>query len=193
MGDGANEILIQNSQIGKDIQVKASAGDDVVDILNSMVAGKLNISGGDGNNQAEIDGSLFGRDVQFKGGVGNNELFLANSLISGKVSLAAKAGNSVFDMSNTAVRRDVKVASKDGDDTVVINGGSHVDGKTSLSLGDGSNTITIDDVVFGGAIKFKVGNDVDIVNIERNGNPVGSTTQFRESVFSLQTMVFRRE
>ncbi len=94
------------------------------------------------------------------------------------MTVTDKGGNNTVDLCDTTVQRDLKVTTKDGNDTIVIKSGSQVDGKTSLSPGHGNNTITVDDAVIGGAFVFKGGNNVDIFNLERDGNGAGPRTTF---------------
>jgi hypothetical protein len=112
-------------------------------------------------------------------------------MLSGNVAVSVVSGNLVVrgDASansivmNNAGKNKVRIA---GANATTINGAagllimSAVHG-LSLKLGDGNDTLKLDDLTFGRAVSIDMGAGDDVAQIEKNGRSSGRTSQFKAS------------
>lgn len=146
----------------------ASKTDTLEDLV---VGGNLAIHHGTGKFQMEIDGVVLAAPVEVAGsvtidGTGANSILVgyanqhAGMVVGKNFTVQLGAGADVFFLEELKVR-----------------------GTTTLALGDGDNSLTLDDSYFGGAVQMTSGNGADVFKIEtENVNEANAATTFAKAV-----------
>jgi hypothetical protein len=149
--DGQADVSLNSIWVGGNARVRGGVGDDLIDVdLGSEVLGRVVINVQDGNDDVDFDCDVGGDAFFFLGGGDTQDLSIQDSTIHGMLTI---------DSTGVAV-----------DDWEIE--GTSVFGRTTMSSGDGSDTILLNDGVFLGATSFFGGNGADQLHIG-DGNDVG--------------------
>ena len=169
-----------------------------------LAAHKVRISAASGttiNNQTEaivMRGVIRGVDIRMGAGrdsVSLNDLGLpGNVLINGQRHLTldnvrvAKTlnilGGAITTISNTVVDQDLMIRTATGGGAVALQS-VDVLFETQIIGGSGSDTFTVDNSIFHGAVRLRTGSGSDLVQIERHGDALRPPTRFHQPVSTL--------
>jgi hypothetical protein len=180
---GAGYVDIYNvynairSVFGGNLSVAYQSGDTTFHdgLWDLEVVGNATLNHGPGRFITDVDGSATAQPVVVRGnfsllGTGPNTL---NVSVPG-----------VGQVTGLVVGKKFTVATGAGLDALVLNK-LQVGGDTRLMLGDGDNTVTIDDSVFAGRFALTTGAGIDTVNLETTAGTAGPTEFEKAAVVAL--------
>lgn len=181
-GGGHCTVTFITTEITGKLTVKAEGGNDKIlfgefnDGQNSF--GKFTSLLGSGNNSVNVDGddelSIPGT-VKIVNGNGNNSVDLdpQELLELGKTTIIGGTGSDFVDLGDTVVNaKSIKVQSSSGDNDFFLDGNVTVNGKITVTGGDGSDNFEPGDgggesLTVTKAIKVDLGDGTNIVEIEQ--------------------------
>ncbi len=143
MQEGDDAVVLEDADLGEDIEIATGSGGDLVEIDDTHILGNTRIATG----------------------VGDDEVVLGTSSFGGSVIVQTDSGNDgvSFDLATASDR--VKVATGSGADVVSFSGGSHFSDVVTVTTSNGADTLTTDDVVFAADVDAVLGEDNDDVSM----------------------------
>ncbi len=207
-GTGQDEFFLTDTNVGGNLKINnghASAGDiagqAVINNLQnlafrSVIGGNLSVSYLDGfifNFDAIRDAEIMG-NATFNHGSGQSETQIDNFstalpvVIHGNLSILGTGTNSlkvgaevIFGGgAGLILGKKLTVTSGSGDDAINLNN-VLIGGDTKLNLGDGANTIKVNDCNFDGRFTLITGAGDDTFTVEANAG-TASATEFKKAV-----------
>jgi hypothetical protein len=205
-GAGAESVFLTGST-AEAVRINAAQASAVrAELYAFTTSGRVAVTGGKGSESVDIGGSVIGSlFARLKGG--SNDLAVRNSQLAGAFDYSG-AGTETVVLQDSAVARGLRVRAAEaagavqvsllntmacGAVTVDTGGGndsvnffaSSVNGRTALSLGAGSDTVTTGGAVFAKAFAVRAGDGDNTLNVERTTDDDSSDTTFA-GTFSYQ-------
>lgn len=178
------------------LTVLGGGGNDEVTITGGTIRARTLIDGGSGNDALAVDGAILsGPRIKVTGGSGDNDSISLKGTLSGQVvvSRAVAIGfsgatiNGDLNIINdqgipaytnffyTAVNGNLRYSGSFGNDDVAFDGGLGVTGAVSMSLGSGTNNVSISSTRLGfTSISAGSGNDIFV---DHNSTIAGMTAR----------------
>lgn len=156
--------------------VGGTGGDSIS--LRGIVDGAVKVSAKDGSNSFEIRSEFRASgNVTYTGGSGNDDVNMSLSVsgeprILGSVSLALGHGNNAVQISGSgfdpfifapSIAGNLKITGGNDSDGVMLETFLRIGGTTQIGLGNGSNAVSLNDVIAFGSFRYTGGNGTDDV------------------------------
>jgi hypothetical protein len=206
-GTGADGVGLSDTNVDGNVTVKnghgnpvsGSAGqfifDSVYNAFRSVIGGNLTVSyldGSAGGDDILLDTEVLGNVTLNHGTAGfatqlDEDFTKLPVLIHGSLTITGTGANSVGfgtgagDVAGVVVDMGFTLTSGGGSAETLGFKNFEVGGSTSITLGDGGNTVNIDDSYFGGKFTLVSGAGADTVNIEPTGGTTPAT-EFKKAV-----------
>lgn len=121
MGNGADDLSLQNLQISGDVTISMGTGKNVLNVQTVTASGKVVFVGGSGQDAFTIDTLTCDNAagvVSVRSGAGSDNVTITNSQFSGGLQINMGAGNNNCQIKNVSVLLDLEYRSRGGDDIV---------------------------------------------------------------------------
>ena len=94
LGAGANEVLINASELRGDLLLSTGGGSDdfILSDLHLVEQANAKVSAGDGNNLVELKSSTVTGNLVVKSGVGDDVIDLTDTAVDGTTTISAGGG-----------------------------------------------------------------------------------------------------
>lgn len=171
--DGQADVSMNGVLVGGNARIRGGAGNDLIDLeLGSAVLGRLVVNTQDGNDDVDINADVGGDAFFFLGGGETQDLSIQNSTINGMLTIDS-TGSAVDDweIEGTVIFGRTTMSCGDGADTVLFNDGFFY-GATTFLAGGGADQVQIgdgNDVRFRGTTLFDMGNGADTLQLGDGG------------------------
>jgi hypothetical protein len=204
-GAGTDSFFLDDTNVDKNVTINnghgngSSAGETLIfnnfnSAYRSVIGGNVTVTYLDGNTSANdtvLDTEVLG-NATFNHGSGAFRTYFDGNvahvpvIIHGNLSVLGTGANSVFvgfgyDHTGMLVGKKFTLTSGGGSAVSAIFFNLHVGGNMSLTLGNGGNTVTIDDSEFDGTFTMVSGAGADTLNLETM-NGTNSSTEFKKAV-----------
>lgn len=144
-GDGADTVLVQNSEVKAHIRIDTGRNDDVIRVVN-VSANSVSLEGGEGNDQVVVSGATIVNSLVATTGLGNDNVSIQNVSAVDIVADTAD-GNDILNVSRIRLRGSAVLVTGAGDDGLYVdvngNSGSVIARDLIANAGPGANTIGI--------------------------------------------------
>ncbi|SMB85537.1 hypothetical protein SAMN05660772_02509 [Pasteurella testudinis DSM 23072] len=168
---GGDDYLRVNGALYDGVSVNMGAGDDKFEVVNNIAYGAYEIDMGEGNDIFTALGNAVGSPLNIDLGDGNNQLNIGGSMDT-EFNFTGGAGDDYVSIGNGIVSRAASTMSLgDGDNTVAITGGiSPISGSTTITTGAGDDIISvtgnISSTIYTAKVEFNLGEGNNTVYIE---------------------------
>lgn len=172
-GDDGNRVEIDDATITGDVTMTGGAGVDDLYLDRSSISGNIGFNAGDGNNTLYIEyGVVVGGNITMTAGAGGDEASLDDDVdvtgnvtfnlgdganrvdtnevvtIGGNLTVNTGTDADTIDVTDTAITGDVTISAGEGSNTVYLenllgDGGTTFGGNTSVTAGTGNDTLSI--------------------------------------------------
>ena len=187
-GDAAANAIVLDQAGLSDSQVRISgAGGTTINglagpvVLNGLTRG-VDIRMGTGDDSVTMSNLSLPGNVSVYGQGGANTLTLNSVDVAISLAINNSASlSTTTTIANVTVGKDLLIRPGTRGANVVLQS-VEVQRNTGIISGAGADIFTIDDSIFHGPVKLYTGQGADTVQIEANGDPLGSPTLFEGSV-----------
>ncbi|MGR3808583.1 beta strand repeat-containing protein [Pasteurella testudinis] len=168
---GGDDYLRVNGALYDGVSVNMGAGDDKFEVVNNIAYGAYEIDMGEGNDIFTALGNAVGSPLNIDLGNGNNQLNIGGSMDT-EFNFTGGAGDDYVSIGKGIVSRAASTMSLgDGDNTVAITGGiSPISGSTTITTGAGDDIISvtgnISSTIYTAKVEFNLGEGNNTVYIE---------------------------
>ncbi len=181
VGDvAANFIVIDQAGLSPD-QVRISGvrgtaiNDAAAPVVFSGITGSVEIRMGAGRDKVAMNNVSLPGNVVVRG---QRRLTLNSVHIAQTLQVFSRP---ITRLTDTTIGGDLRIEPWTNGGNVALQS-VQVQGKTFITTGEESNTITIDDSIFQRAVNVQTGHGRDLVQIDTHGDPLGKATRFRGPV-----------
>ncbi|MCX5673287.1 MAG: hypothetical protein NTU94_18385 [Planctomycetota bacterium] len=151
----------------KDLVLALGDGDDLVKLTAATFRGNVTVDGEGGALTTTVDGARFVGSVSLASDSANNLNITNSASIAGDLAIQGGAGGNVTIAGSRVGRNLTVVATGPGSNGFSMNGGTTVNGKVSLSFGDGSANVTIVQSGIRGNLDIASGMDSDSLVLDQ--------------------------
>ena len=113
-----------------DLVIRLAAGNDTLEIADSIVPRDVRIDGGDGDNSVTIDPTTIGRNLRILNGTGSDSLVLLDCAVARQARIDNRDGTSATSIDNVFVGRSLVIKNRDGADALSFE--DSIVGRTAL-------------------------------------------------------------
>jgi hypothetical protein len=192
LGLGANSVTITGSTFSANLE-GFDSGTETFSLTTSSVAGFVSINyqpspsititiGGATNPPLVIGGFL-----SIAGGGGANTVNVTNTAVYGNIAVLLPGADSVT-FTDVAAVQNLSMTCVAVDTVSLTLQGNAVTGATQLTLGNGADTVSVNDSVFQGSFGITAGNGADSINLEATAK-AGDDSDTFNTVFYAPVLV----
>jgi hypothetical protein len=173
-GAGGSMIIVTGgSYLSDRMSVRSANGDDILQVLNSVIEGQLNVSAGNDTSQTILDNSSIGLDLGtgrtsdfvLRAGKGMDILDIDAVSFARNVNVNLAAGSSAVTLLETACGGNLMLKAASGSDTIQI-GLVDVGGNAMINTGNDFDGVWIDDAQIVGNTVINTGSGDDIIGLD---------------------------
>jgi hypothetical protein len=181
LGEGDDSLQVFGALSLKNVSLDLGDGDNVLDIDDLSVTGKLTVKGGNGNDQISLDTTV-AKLATFSTGLGNDLVSLEGTAFSSTVSISTASGADVVIIDDNGLGLDSNFANtltintgEDGDVVAIRNATTK---RISVATGDDDDVVDFLGVTAGGTISVQTSAGDDVVTVSSVTETLNGTNLF---------------